>query len=137
MEEELIKITPNKEKAISILKMVNVTLEMINNINQEKFTSNLIKEYYDVVRELISIILLLDGYKTFGEGAHKKLIDYLKQNYKEFKSHEISLIDNLRITRNKIAYDGFFVQQDYLKRNIKTIENVINKLKQLINKKLE
>ena len=63
MEEELIRITPNKEKAQSILKMVNTTLDMIKQIDKSKFPSNVTKEYYEVIRELASIILLLDGYK--------------------------------------------------------------------------
>ncbi len=73
MEEGIIKITPNKEKASSIQKMVEATLEMISTLNIDKFPSNITKEYYEVIRELISIVLLLDGYKTYGEGAHKKL----------------------------------------------------------------
>jgi len=134
--EELIKITPNKEKAKSILKMTDTTLEMIKNIDIDKFPSNLAKEYYDVIRELLTIILLLDGYKTYGEGAHKKLIEYLEKNYKEFSRNEIFLIDDLRIVRNKIAYDGFFVEKDYIARKLKDIKEIIEKLKKIINKKL-
>jgi len=136
MEEDLIKVTPNKEKAKSILKMVETTLEMIKNIDIDNFPSNLTKEYYEVIRELLSVVLLLDGYKTYGEGAHKKLIDYLKANYKEFTQYEISLIDNLRNTRNKIAYDGFFVETDYIKRKEEDISAIIKKLKEIIKKKL-
>ncbi|MEK6983934.1 MAG: hypothetical protein AABX33_05150 [Nanoarchaeota archaeon] len=100
MEEDLIKITPNKEKAHSIFKMVEITLEMIKQIDKSKFPSNITKEYYEVVRELISIILLLDGYKTMGEGAHKRQIEYLEANYKDFSKHETAFIDDLRVTRN-------------------------------------
>ena len=64
MEEGLIKITPNGEKAKSILKMAETTIEMIRHIDKSRFPSNIIKEYYEVIRELTSIILLLDGYKT-------------------------------------------------------------------------
>lgn len=134
--EGLIKITPNKEKAKSILKMVDTTLDMIKNINKNKFPSNIIKEYYDVIRELISVILLLDGYKTSGEGAHKKLVEYLESNYKQFNNHEISIIDDLRIIRNKIAYDGFFVNGDYLERRVRNIEEIVLKLKKIIATKL-
>lgn len=123
--EELIKITPDKEKAKSILKMVETTLEMIKSIDKIKFSSNVTKEYYEIIRELTSIILLLDGYKVIGERAHKKQIEYLEQNYKEFTSAEINLMDDLRITRNKIAYDGFFVTE---------IFNIIDKLKSIIDK---
>ena len=108
---------------------------MIKSIDS-KFSSNITKEYYDVIRELASIVLLLDGYKTYGEGAHKKLIEYLQINYKEFSEYEISLMDDLRITRNKIAYDGFFVDKGYIERKAKDIQKIIDKLKDTIKKKL-
>lgn len=136
MEKGLIKITPNREKAQSILKMVDTTIEMIKVLDMAKFSSNVTKEYYDVIRELISVVLLLDGYKTYGEGAHKKLVEYIQSNYKEINEYEISLVDDLRITRNKIAYDGFFVDKDYIKRKIKDINVIIDKLKDIIQKKV-
>src|SRR3972149_8446096 len=109
----LIKITPDEEKANSMLKMAVITLKMIETIDKTKFPSNIVKEYYDVIRELMSSILLLDGYKLIGENAHKNLIDYIKSKY-DLEGHEISLLDELRIIRNKIAYDGFFVTGDYV-----------------------
>jgi len=136
MEEGLIKVTPDKEKAKSILKMVDTTIEMIKGIDITKFSSNIAKEYYDVIRELISVVLLLDGYKTYGEGAHKKLIEYLQTKNIGFSEYEILLIDDLRITRNKVAYDGFFVEKDYIERKIKDIQKMIAKLKDIIKKKL-
>jgi len=136
MEEGLIKITPNKEKAKSILKMADTTIEMIKVIDIAKFSSNVTKEYYDVIRELISVVLLLDGYKTYGEGAHKKLVEYIQTNYAEFNEYETSLIDDLRTTRNKIAYDGFFVGKDYIERKIKDIQKIVNKLRGIIDEKI-
>lgn len=136
MEEGLIKITPNKEKAKSILKMVETTLEMVKLIDLAKYSSNITKEYYDIIRELMTVLLLLDGYKTYGEGAHKKLVEYLQTNYKEFDEYEISLIDDLRITRNKIAYDGFFVKRDYIERKIIDIQKIIEKIRGMIDNKL-
>ena len=133
--KNLIKITPDKEKSKSILKMVNTTIEMVKLIDFTKFSSNVTKEYYDIIRELITTILLLDGYKTYGEGAHKKLIEYLQSHYHEFNEYEISLIDDLRITRNKIAYDGFFVDEEYIKRKLKDINEIIVKLKKIIKRK--
>jgi len=136
MEEDLIRITPNKEKANSIFKMVEITLEMIKQIDKNKFPSNIAKEYYEVIRELISIILLLDGYKTVGEGAHKRQIGYLEANYKEFSKSEIVFIDDLRMTRNKIAYDGFFVKGSYIDRKLIDILKVIDKLKEIVHRKI-
>jgi hypothetical protein len=122
--EGLIKVTPDREKAKSILKMADTTVEMIKIIDISKFSSNVTKEYYDVIRELISVVLLLDGYKTHGEGAHNRLIEYLKSRYDKFNEHEISLIDDLRVTRNRIAYDGFFVEKDYVERKAKDIKQI-------------
>ena len=136
MEEGIIKITPDKEKAKSILKMADTTINMIKVIDMAKFSSNLTKEYYDVIRELISVVLLLDGYKTYGEGAHKKLVEYIKSKYGEFEEYEILLIDDLRITRNKIAYDGFFVDKSYIEQKIKDINKIIAKLQSIIKKKI-
>jgi hypothetical protein len=136
MEEGIIKTIPDREKAKSILKMVETTLEMISAIDSRKYPSNVLKEYYEVIRELITVILLLDGYKTQGEGAHKKLIEYLEKNYPEFKGHEISLIDDLRLTRNRIAYNGFFVTDEYLERKMREILVIIEKLRVIIYKKL-
>jgi len=137
MEDGLVKITPNKEKAKSIMKMAEITLAMINDIDKSKFPSNVTKEYYEVIRELISIVLLLDGYKTAGEGAHKIMIEYLDTNYKQFSAYEISLIDDMRILRNKIAYDGFFVKESYLERKVQDIKDIIAKLKAIIREKLD
>ena len=125
MDEDLIRIIPDKEKAKSILKMTDTTLKMIKEIDIDKFSSNITKEYYEIIRELMTIILLLDGYKTYGEGSHKKLIEYLELNYREFDKSEIYFIDDLRNIRNKIAYDGFFVEINYILNNIKNIQRII------------
>lgn len=126
-------VSPDKEKAKSILKMATISLDMVKTIDLERFPSNVVKEYYDIIRELISTILLLDGYKTYGEGAHMKLIEYLKMNCKQFSGYEISVIDDLRNLRNKISYDGFFVQKDYVKRRKEIIEEIIAKLIKIID----
>jgi len=83
MEEGIIKTAPDIEKAKSILKMVETTLEMIDTIDSKK-----------------------------------------------------SLIDDLRIIRNKISYNGFFVTEDYLERKRKDILMLIDALKIIIYKKL-
>ena len=85
----------------------------------------------------MTIILLLDGYKTYGEGSHKKLIEYLELNYREFDKSEIYFIDDLRNIRNKIAYDGFFVEINYILNNIKNIQRIIEKLNKIIENKLK
>ncbi|MCX6817599.1 MAG: hypothetical protein NTU57_01955 [Candidatus Aenigmarchaeota archaeon] len=136
MEAGLIGVTRDKAKAKSILMMAEVTLEMIRTIDESKFASNLVKEYYDVIRELISAIMLLDGYKTRGEGAHIRAIEYMRENYKQLSELEISAIDDLREKRNRIAYNGFFVQPDYVARKKQTLAGIITKLIEITKKRV-
>lgn len=136
MDDELIRITPNKVKAESILKMVDNTLNMIGEIDESRFPSNVAKEYYDVIRELASIIMLLDGYRVRGEGAHKRLFEYISKNYGEFNDSEIALMSELRILRNRIAYDGFFVKEDYIQRKKSMILGLVGKLKNAIESRV-
>ena len=135
--EGIVRITPDKEKAKSIMKMVETSLDMIISINSKKFPSNIVKEYYEVLRELASVVLLLDGFKTTGEGAHKRLIEYLASNYNQLTEYDVSLLEELRTVRNKIAYEGFFVTEDYLKRNKAAMLEIIKKLKDIILAKLK
>jgi hypothetical protein len=136
MTEGLVKVAIDREKASSILKMAEVTLELAKTIDADKYPSNLTKEYYDVIRNLISAILLLDGYTAHGEGAHRTAIEYLHKNYKQFTMQEITAIDDLRITRNKIAYDGFFIQPAYIIRKRETIESIAKKLAAAVRSRL-
>ena len=136
MTGSLVKVNPDRERVKSILSMVNTTLNMISCVDNGKFTSNVTKEYYEVIRELMTAVLLLDGYKTVGEGAHKALIDYLRGNYSTITLNEILLINNLRITRNKVCYEGFLVKEVYLRRKVEAIQSIIYKLKEIINEKL-
>lgn len=80
----------------------------------------------------MSIILLLDGFKTEGEGAHKALIGYMQKNYSQLSEYDISVIDEMRTVRNRIAYDGFFVTNDYLMRRLKPINTIIRKLMSIV-----
>ena len=64
------------------------------------------------------------------------MIEYIEKNYAEFKVHDITLIDDLRIIRNKISYNGFFVTDDYLERKRKDILMLIDNLRVIIYKKL-
>lgn len=135
--EGLLKVTPNKERVKSIFKIADVTLEMIASLDTKKFATLIVRDYYEVIRELLTALLLLDGFKTEGEGAHKKLIEYLSITYKnEFKRHEIVLLEDLREKRNRIAYEGLFVPENYLTLREQEINHIISNLKAIINKKL-
>ena len=60
----------------------------------------------------------------------------MEANYGEFSKSDIALMDDLRITRNKIAYDGFFVKESYVERKLGDILKIVDKLKGIVSKKL-
>ena len=131
---DLIKITPNKEKARNILKIISLIEERLEGQDRIKMASLIIADYYEIMKELITAILLTDGYKTL---SHKDLIDYLREKYSEFTAHQIFLMHNLRILRNRISYEGFSVEPSYLKRNEIFYKQLVHKLKTLVIKKID
>lgn len=130
---DLMKITPNKERANNILSMISLIEGRIRLQDEEKMAALIISDYYEIIKELITAILLVDGYKTL---SHRGLIDYTKENYKEFSQHEISVLDNLRILRNRITYEGFQIEKSYLSRNEDLFKSIVIKLKKILEKKI-
>jgi len=127
-EDVIIKVSPDKEKAKNLFKMIQSILERIENSNKKKFTSLIVSDYYEIIKELITAILISTGIKTL---SHKKLIEQTKE-FKEINEKEYYLMDELRIIRNKINYDGFFVEYDYLERKERDIKTVIKKLSKIL-----
>lgn len=127
-----IKVTPNKEKAKAILKSANNSLKVIQYIPKH-FATDITKKYYEIIRELITIVILLEGYSFKGEGAHKRQIQYMQRHLTQ---KEITFINSLRTTRNKIAYDGFYVKPALLKQKQESLQKIILKLKTIVKSKL-
>ena len=130
---ELIKITPNKERAKNILNMTSLIEERVKIQDKAKMASLILSDYYEIIKELITAVLLTDGYKTL---SHKDLVDYIKENYKNFSQQEIAVLDNLRVLRNKIAYEGYQIENSYLSRNEPLFKAIIEKLKLILEKRL-
>ncbi len=122
----LLKTIPDEGRVRSLRRMAEDTLEFIKKIDEE-FTSNLVQNYYGVIRQLMSAIMLKEGFKTYGHGAHMDLIAYMS-NKGNLTDYETSLVDDLRITRNKVLYDGYNVPKSYTKEKKKDILKIIKKL---------
>ena len=130
---DLIKISQDKEKAKSIVQMTHLIEKRITLQDKNKMSALILSDYYEIIKELITAVLLLDGYKTL---SHKDLIDYINEKYKEFSAHEIALLNELRVLRNRVAYEGFFIEPSFLSRNEANFTGIIYKLRKLIEKRL-
>ena len=131
--KEVSKVAKDEEKAKSLMSMATIREEALKNINTEQFTSIVVEGHYEIVKELITALTALAGYKIVR--SHKMLIAYLKHHYTEFEEYEIIILDELRKIRNKINYNGFNVKKQYWERNKYEIRNIIKKLKSIIRKK--
>jgi hypothetical protein len=130
---ELIKISPDKERAKSLLKMVELIEERIKTQDKIKMSALIIIDYYEIIKELITAILFIEGYKTL---SHKDLLDYIGKYHSEFNNQEMNILDELRILRNRASYEGLIIQSEYLERNESFFNKIIIKLKEIILKKL-
>ncbi|MBT4175099.1 hypothetical protein HOC80_00505 [archaeon] len=131
----LTNVKPDKEKAKYLLQIVNQTQERLNLFNKEAFASNTLTDYYDILHQLMEAITCLDGIKFKGESAHYQLIKYICKKYK--LSQKSSFLQNIRIYRNKVCYEGLQINKNYIKLNHKQIEKIISFLKEIIKQKLK
>jgi hypothetical protein len=119
--------------ARAILKMIEVRMKELETKNRKEFASLVVEDYYEIIKEIITALMAVDGYKTL---SHEVLIGYLKEFFPQFSDAEIILTDQLRQLRNKIAYKGFFVTPDFLERNEARIKKVVLRLVQILKEKL-
>jgi len=132
----IIKVKPDIKKVSSILDLVKNREDSLLFLDSEKFSTIICEFYYEIIKELSSALILLDGFKSIGENSHKDLIDFLS-NYKEISEREIILIHDLRVKRNKSSYEGKEIDGFYLKSHKNSLLEIIKRLKSLINKKIK
>lgn len=138
---DLIKINPDRQKALSLLDTLSLRLDLIGLMGKTdkiKYASKITEEYYETILELITAIMYLDGYKTRSDlpGSHITTIEYLKVTYKEFTEKEIGLIDDFRERRNGVKYYGRHITPAYVKMYEGQITQIIEKLKSTLKRKL-
>lgn len=121
------KIYPDKQKSRSLKKMAEITLERLKETDTEKYPTNTLTDYYDVIHKLIDALGLISGIKTKGEGAHQELIDYIMKKY-NFDEQTRLFLQQMRYYRNRISYEGFMVNKNYVVLNEEKIKDIIKKL---------
>lgn len=133
---ELIRTTPDRERARSLLSMVSTRLMTINLLKRESpssFSSKIVEEYYESVLELITALMSAEGYKTRSDipGSHIASIGYLREMH-GFPEKDVTLIDTLRKKRSGVKYYGAKVSPVFVKESERDIIEIINKLKKMV-----
>ena len=112
-----------------------ITLERLKQTDIEKYPTNTLTDYYDIVRKLMEALNSIEGIKIKGEGAHQKIIDYVSEKYNLGEATR-QFIQQLREHRNRISYEGFMIKGSYIKQNYEKIEKIIDQLIELVNERL-
>jgi hypothetical protein len=131
--EDIFRITPDKARAKDLFMMAKERLELIKMIPKDK-AYKIIEEYYEIIKELLTAIMYLDGYKTL---SHVKLIEYFSSRYALFDRKHIQLIDTLRKFRIGIVYYGRKISQDFLINNEDEIRKITRILFNIVERKLK
>jgi hypothetical protein len=107
----IIKVRKDENKSKSLVKMAEITLERLKDTNMEKYPSNTLLDYYDILHKLMEAITIKNGIKAKGEGAHQELIDFISKEYGLNEQNRIFL-QQMRDYRNRISYEGFMISKN-------------------------
>ncbi|MGE0793609.1 MAG: hypothetical protein AB7V77_05525 [Candidatus Woesearchaeota archaeon] len=110
------------ERIKNLLNMAEIRFEFWKNQSNCQHVSLIIEGYYEVIKELILILIHKEGFNC---SNHLCLISFLEEFYSS-SFYEISKIDELRRLRNDINYRGFYLKPEYLVQNKETIKKIIN-----------
>ncbi len=120
--------------AKELLELVEHREKFWENVKEEakQFPSLFIEGHYEIIKELCTAILALDGWKALN---HECLLTYLKNKKNELEIDFDYLLE-LKDIRNSIDYRGIMVSYDLWKKNEMKIKITINALKEYVKSEL-
>ena len=123
-----IKITPNHQKASSLIETSNDRIKYKNKINENN-ANFVFEDYYASALELIHAIVIIKGYNVKN---HICLGFYIKDILKDEKLFLI--FNDCRYKRNSLTYYGSRMDFATAKQTIAKCKILINRLKEIIKK---
>src|SRR3989344_8201781 len=123
----IVKGKPDQQKCESLKRMAEITLERLGNTDMGRYPSNTLVDYYDTAHKLMEALILKEGIKVKGEGAHQELIDYAAKQRK-IDEQMRQFLQQMRDYRNRISYEGFMIHKNYIDLNKGLIRRIIKRL---------
>lgn len=118
------RVKPDKQKADSLKKMAEITIERLEKTNMEEYPANTLLDYYGVIHNLIEALTIKEGIKIKGDGAHQEIVEYIaKQGKIDEKTRQF--LQQMREYRNRISYEGFMIHKNYIHLNKEKIKKII------------
>ncbi len=132
VKDHIKKVQQDSEKIKSIRKMCKIRMNVIKQIKLDEETASILAtDYYEIIKELLTALLLKNGLKS---NNHECLIAFFNQKYPEHE-YETKTIHQLKFARNRISYDGIFVKKSYIESNKLEFEHIIGMLDKLLDEK--
>ena len=125
-----IKITPDKEKAASLIETAEERIEFSARELSRKNTNFVFEGYYSSILEMIHAIVTLDGYKV---NNHICLGYYLRDVLKN--SELFRLFDDCRYKRNSLVYYGKRMDFETAKDSIQKAKKLFKELTNITDKR--
>ena len=130
--ESSIKISPDKEKAKSLIETAEERINCSTNEINEKNSNFIFEDYYSSVIEIVHAILNLEGYKV---SNHICLGYYLKDVLK--REGLFRIFDDLRYKRNSLTYYGKRMEFETAVYSIEQAKKLIKELKTILEGKFK
>ena len=125
--ENAINITPDKEKAKSLIEIAEERIEYSTKEINEKNANFIFEDYYSSIVEILHALVTLDGYKIIN---HICLGYYLKDYLK--KENLFMIFDDLRYKRNALTYYGIRMDFEVAKQSIENSKKLLKELKEIL-----
>lgn len=122
----VIKVSPDKERAKSLIETSNKRIEMIKDINENN-CNFVFEDYYSSLLELLQAMVVLKGYKVTNRIC---LGYYLKDIMK--KEDLFLIFDDIRYKRNSLMYYGKMMDFETAKQTIEKCEKLIEQIKKVL-----
>lgn len=121
------RVEPDKQKAECLKTMAGITLQRLQETEAIKYPSNTLTDYYDILHKLMEALTISKGIKIKGEGAHQELIDHISKEY-NLGEQTRQFLQQIREYRNRISYEGFLINKNYIILNQEKIKIIIEML---------
>lgn len=122
-----VKITPDKEKARSLMETAEERVKVLVRDLNEKTANYIFEDYYSSILEMLHALVLLEGYKV---GNHICLGYYLRDVLK--REDLFRLFDDCRFKRNSLIYYGKRMDFQIAKDAIQKAERLLKELNKII-----
>jgi CRISPR/Cas system-associated endonuclease Cas3-HD len=64
-QEEVRKIKPDRQIALALLHMIEVRMKALEELKgRQEFASLVVEDYYEIIKEALTALMAIDGYKT-------------------------------------------------------------------------